>query len=89
MGAQVCPCDRAAHISVDRGKPSQAACAQTMGLICSYESYDFFSPLSSIPPAREKDELEAGGQWASLTSARWECLIAMPSFLIPAIDEIS
>lgn len=29
-------------ITVDRGKPPQAACAQATGLICSYERFDFF-----------------------------------------------
>lgn len=47
----VCTCTRAresTRSSVYRGKPLQAALAQSAGLICSYGSCDF-----SPPPARE------------------------------------
>lgn len=51
--AQVSPCKRPCT-SVYKGKLSQAAFTQTMGLICSYESYDFFFHSYS---SQEKDEL--------------------------------
>jgi len=47
------------QISVDRGKPSLAACAQTMGLICSYESYDF--SLSTPRERKMSCKHEVGG----------------------------
>lgn len=57
------------QISVDRSKPSQAACAQTVGLICSYEGYDF-SPITQEQKRSWKHEV-SGPVWHPLAGNVW------------------
>lgn len=62
---------KSTRISVDRGKPSQAACAQTMGLICSYESYDFSPSIPREGKMSWKQEV-SGPAWHPLAGNVWK-----------------